>query len=136
MLSKNKIKQFNNKYFCVCCFSSSFLIFFSIRMLNFVAIAWPLNSVFNNSQTKLLFVHPIFSSFGFWYFGHFCCVIFFQVFFHLAHLALRNVNKDYVIFSYFHNFISKSDQKPKTKNGMNKTFCPSITTSTPKIFHL
>jgi hypothetical protein len=34
---------------------------------------------------------------------------------------LQNVNKDYVIFSYFCNFIAKSDQKPKTKNGMNKT---------------
>ena len=26
------------------------------------------------------FVHPIFSSFGFWYFGHFSCVIFFPFF--------------------------------------------------------
>ena len=26
-----------------------------------------------------------------------------------------------VIFSYFHNFIAKRDQKPKTKNGMSKT---------------
>jgi hypothetical protein len=29
------------------------------------------------------------------------------------------VNKDFVIF--FRNFIAKSDQKPKTKNGMNET---------------
>ena len=28
----------------------------------------------------LCFVHPIFSSFGFWYFGHFSCVIFFPFF--------------------------------------------------------
>ena len=42
----------------------------------------------------LCFVHPIFSSFGFWYFGHFSCVIFFPLFFRLAHLALQNVNKD------------------------------------------
>ena len=55
-------------------------------------------------------------------FGHFSCVIFFPFFFHLAHLALQNVNKDCVIFSYFQNFVAKSDQKPKTKNGMNKTF--------------
>ena len=41
------------------------------------------------------------------------------LFFLLAHLALQNVNKDYVIFSYFYNFVAKSDQKPK--NGMNKT---------------
>ena len=26
------------------------------------------------------FIHPIFSSFGFWYFGHFSCVIFFPFF--------------------------------------------------------
>ena len=45
------------------------------------------------------FVHPIFSSFGFWYFGHFSCVIFFPVLTRLAHLALQNVNKDYIIFS-------------------------------------
>ena len=34
-------------------------------------------------KSKMLmncFVHPIFSSFGFWYFGHFSCVIFFLVF--------------------------------------------------------
>ena len=45
----------------------------------------------------------------------------FWFFFCLAHLALQNVNKNYVIFSYFHNFVAKSDQKPKTKNGMNET---------------
>ena len=36
--------------------------------------------------------------FVFWYFGHFSCVIFFPVFFHLAHLALQKLNKDYIIF--------------------------------------
>ena len=36
-------------------------------------------------------------------------------FFRLAHLALQNVNKDYVIFLYFCNLIAKSDQKPRTK---------------------
>ena len=35
---------------------------------------------------------------------------FLSVFFHLAHLALQNVNKDYVIFLYFCNFVAKSDQ--------------------------
>ena len=58
------------------------------------------------------FVHPIFCL-GFWYFGHFSCVIFFPVFFRLVHLALQNKNKDYVIFLYFHNFITKSGQKLK-----------------------
>ena len=48
-------------------------------------------------------VHPIFLSFGFWYFGHISCVIFFPFFFRLAHLALQNVNKDYAIFLYFRN---------------------------------
>ena len=56
-----------------------------------------------------------------WYFGPFSCVIFFPFFFCLAHLALQNVNKDYIIFSYFCNFVAKSDQKLKKKNGMNKT---------------
>ena len=42
-------------------------------------------------------------------------------FFCLAHLALQNVNKDYIIFSYFRNFVAKNDQNPKTKNGRNKT---------------
>ena len=75
-------------------------------------------SIFSLDQC---FVHPIFLSFGFWYFGHFSFVIYFPVFFCLAHLALQNVNKDYIIFSYFHIFFAKSDQKPKTKNGMNET---------------
>ena len=44
-----------------------------------------------------------------------------SVFFSLAHLALQNVNKDYVIFLYFRNFIAKNDQKPKTKNGIIET---------------
>ena len=53
------------------------------------------------------FIHPIFLSFGFWYFGHFSCMIIFLFFSRLAHLALQNVNKDYVIFSYFCNFGQK-----------------------------
>ena len=40
---------------------------------------------------------------------------FFFIFFHLVHLALQNVNKDYIIFLYFCNFVTKSDQKPKMK---------------------
>ena len=36
-------------------------------------------------------------------------------------LLLAKYNKDYAIFSYFCNFVAKSDQKPKTKNGMNET---------------
>jgi len=42
-------------------------------------------------------------------------------FFHLAHLALQNFNKDCVIVLYFRNFVDKSDQKLKTKNKMNVT---------------
>ena len=69
---------------------------------------------------KKCYVHLIFLSFIFWYFGHFSCMIFFR-FFRLAHLALQNINKDYVMFVYFRIFVAKSDQKPKTKFGMNKT---------------
>ena len=65
------------------------------------------------------FLHPMFSSFGFLV----TLVPWFSFpFFPLAHLALQNVNKDYVIFFCFCNFIAKSDQKPKTKNGMKETF--------------
>ena len=63
-------------------------------------------------------VHPTFSSFGFWYFGHFSCVIFFPVFFRLAHLALQNVNKDCVIFLHFCNFVAKSGQKTKNSGSL------------------
>ena len=41
--------------------------------------------------------------------------------FHFFRLALQNVNKDYPIFLYFHNFIAKIDQKPYTKNRTNET---------------
>ena len=47
---------------------------------------------------------------------YFCLLVF-----GIAHLALQNVNKNYIIYSYFHNFFAKSDQKPKMKNGMNET---------------
>jgi hypothetical protein len=71
-------------------------------------------------------------SFGFWYFGHFSCVIFFPLFFRLAHLALQNVNKEVLVFSiriwYLaypmnRSFVTKSDQKPKTKNKKWDEFC-------------
>ena len=48
-------------------------------------------------------------------------MIFFPFLSCLAYPALQNVNKDYEIFLYLHNFVAKSDQKPKTKNGMNET---------------
>ena len=51
-------------------------------------------------------------------FGHFSCVI---SFFPSTHLVLQNVNKAYIIFLYFRNFVAKSDPKPKKKNGMNET---------------
>ena len=76
-------------------------------------------------QTRLVhhlyFVHPIFSSFHFLVFWSLQLRDFLSVFFCLAHLALQNVNKDYVIFLYFRNFFAKSDQKQKMKNGMNET---------------
>ena len=53
--------------------------------------------------------------FGNFVFGFFVTLVawFSFRFFCLAHLALQNVNKDYVIFSYFCNFVAKSDQKRK-----------------------
>ena len=53
--------------------------------------------------------------FGFWYYGQFSCVIFFSI------SILQNVNKDYLIFLYFRNFVAKSNQKPEKKNGTNET---------------
>ena len=53
--------------------------------------------------------------FVFWFlvfWSFFICMIFIP-FFRLADLVLQNENKDYIIFSYFHNFVSKW---PKTKN--------------------
>ena len=49
---------------------------------------------------------------------------FLSVFFHLA---LQNVNKNYMIFSYFRNFFQKSNQKPNKKNGMNEKIRQQLT---------
>jgi hypothetical protein len=38
---------------------------------------------------------------------------FLLIFFCLAHRALQNVNKDYVIFLYFRHFLAKSEKKTK-----------------------
>ena len=48
-------------------------------------------------------------------------------FFRLAHLALQNVNKDYVIFPYFHKFVAKSNQKRKM--GWTKQTFPKLGTN-------
>ena len=76
---------------------------------------------------QYMFRSSHFFSFDFWYFDHFSCMIFFPLFFCLAHLALQNVNKDYAIFSYFCIFSAKSDQKPKTKNGMKHRSSTDLT---------
>ena len=82
----------------------------------------PYNFLLFATFHDLCFVHPIFLSFGFWYFGHFSCD-FLSGFYRLA---LQNVKRDYVIFSYFRNLVDKSDQKLKTKFGMNETFVVMI----------
>ena len=64
------------------------------------------------TQKKLLIYVLFIPIFDFWYFGPFSCVIF-PPFLHLGHPALQNVNKDYVIFSYYLNFVAQSDQKWK-----------------------
>ena len=38
------------------------------------------------------------------------------------HLALQNVNKDYIIFSYFGNFVAKTDENQKPKMERNKQY--------------
>jgi hypothetical protein len=90
----------------------------SERMVFFVRdcpkLPYPSKSNLSDMYLKsICFVHPIILS----------LVLgicdFLLVFFRLAHLALHNVNKEYVIFLHFCNFVAKSEKKPKTKNGMN-----------------
>ena len=69
----------------------------------------------------LCFVHPIFCLLVFCILVTLVAGFFFLFVFRLAHLTLQNVNKDYVIFSYFCNFVPKNIQKPKTKNGKKGT---------------
>ena len=91
-----------------------FEIFWSLR--------WSLlSNVTCFSSLNNCFYSPNIFMFWFLVFWSLYLLDFLSVFFRLVHLALQNVNKDYVIFSYFHNFIAKSDKKPKTKNGMNET---------------
>ena len=62
---------------------------------------------------KIKFVCPVFFSSHILVFWSLWLRDFLSIFFCLAHLALQNVNKDYVIFLYFRNFVAKSDQKRK-----------------------
>ena len=55
---------------------------------------------------------PYFCLLGFWYFGHFSCVILFS-FFQSCPSCKAKCNRIYILFSYFRNFVTKSDQKPK-----------------------
>ena len=48
-----------------------------------------LNKLVNREMVGICFVHPIFLSFGFWYFGHFSCMIFFPVFSVLPNLPCK-----------------------------------------------
>ena len=55
-------------------------------------------------------------------FGILVTLVAFRFFRLAAHLALQNVNKYYVIFSYFRHFVAKSDQKPKKEKKERKTY--------------
>ena len=57
-------------------------------------------------------LHILITSF-FFFFCLLTCMIFFTLYFRLARLALQNVNKDYVIFLYFCNIVTKNDKKRK-----------------------
>ena len=71
------------------------------------------------------FVHLIFSSIGFWYLDHLLCdflSIFFPVFSVLPILPCKMQTR--IIFLNLHNFVDKSDQKPKMKTkGCLNMFC-------------
>ena len=71
-----------------------------------------------------IYTHMFHSShifvFGFWYFGHFSWVIFFPAFFRLAHLALQNVNKEFLHkFSKNPQIIPKEFSKKFPKNSQD-----------------
>ena len=75
---------------------------------------------FTLSKIDLIFLKTIFLLENVWFASYFCLLVFsilvawFSLrFFRLAHLVLQNINKDYIIFSYFH------DQKTKMKNGVS-----------------
>ena len=71
------------------------------------------------NESPECFFHPIFSSFGFWYSGHYL--------FPSCPSCLAKFKKNSIIFSYFHNFVlTISDQKQKTKNGMNETLVTAL----------
>ena len=75
--------------------------------------------IYRSKYVGMCFVHPIFSSFGFCYFGHFSCVIFSPS--RSCPSCLAKCKQRLCNILYFWNFFAKSDQKPKPKNGMNKT---------------
>ena len=88
-------------------------------------------SIFQSTCSSHIFV--------FWYLVFWSLVLqfSFRIFFCLAHLALQNVNKDYVIFLYFRNFVAKSDHKPKkglTKQWAKK-YCSISTKKLKNIVH-
>ena len=62
------------------------------------------------------FVHPIFLSFGFWYFGHFSCVIFIPVFFSSCPSYLAKCKQ-----RYFRILATLLPKLTKTNNGINET---------------
>ena len=79
---------------------------------------WPPTTFFCPRSHWMSSLSPMFCSshifvFRFWYFGHFS----FPYFPRFAFLALQNVNKDCIIFSYFHIMTSSpkvtKNQKPK-----------------------
>jgi len=64
---------------------------------------------------NLCFVYPIFSSFGFWYFGHFVSWFSFRFFPSCPSCLAKCKQILSKIFVYFCNFVAKSDQKRKMR---------------------
>ena len=81
-----------------------------------------MNAYENKNKSLSLIMFRSSHIFVFWFFGILVTLVFFfPFFFPSSPSCLANVSKDYTIFLYFRNFVAKSDQKPKTKNGMNET---------------
>ena len=61
----------------------------------------------------MCFLHPIFSCFGFWYFGNFSCVIFFLFFFLSCPSCLAKCKERLRIWTYFVLYFQQ--QRPLTR---------------------
>ena len=83
--SVGNFKNLQNKNFVQLLNHKSIVVSNDMTLFQFWTFCFLINCV-------TCFVHPIFPSFGFWYFGHFRNMIFFPVFFPSCPSCLENFN--------------------------------------------